>query len=272
MKTEIGELARLLETDGYVILPNRINLATCQSLKRKLSDLYLEHCPKYAETNAASSELASKSAEEVVFNLHNKGRDFWPLFEDPVALQLIGERLKQGSWEDSEPWYLNNISARNPLPGSQGQTLHVDSNVPGLNRTLFMNALWCLDDFNPSNGTTRVIPGSHKRPSFPETGASYPDEIAIVANAGSVILFDGALWHAGSPRPKDAKGSRWALVLGYARWWIKPSFDTARNTPLQLWDEMSEAMQRLLGFDSIPPLDEFTRMRRRSSSPERPRK
>jgi hypothetical protein len=267
---ELEQLRSRLQRDGYVVLPQRISPSDCQTLRGELDRLYECNNSNYAITTVGPSHLADKAQERVVYNLHNKSKLFWPTFVDPLVLNLIAGRLQEGSWQDSEPFYLNNISARSPNPGSDGQTLHVDSNVPGLNRSLFVNALWCLDNFSPANGTTIVVPGSQTRTYFPETGRSCEDAIAVEAAEGSVIVFEGSLWHAGSSRPETATGSRWGIVLGYARWWIKPSFDTFRNTPLDLYEEMNDELRRILGFDSIPPRTEFERVRRRSQSPEPP--
>ena len=61
-----------------------------------------------------------------------------------------------------------------------------------------------------------------------------------------------------------------ALTLGYARWFIKPAFDYMKNTPHEIYDALSESQKKLMGFDSVPPADEFTRVRSRSKVPERP--
>ncbi len=71
-------------------------------------------------------------------------------------------------------------------------------------------------------GLRRVIPGSHKVSQPPIDALAFgsgmgphPDEVKIVAPAGSVILFNSAdLWHSGtfnySPEP------RLAVTAGFA--------------------------------------------------------
>lgn len=259
-----------LRISGYIVLRSHISASYCAELRSTLNALYTQYGQQYAPTKAEIGSLASKTDEKVVYNLHNKSKIFWPLFTDPLVTSLIGARLREGSWGDKEPFYLNNISARSPNPGNAGQSLHVDSNIPGLNHSLFVNALWCIDEFSVTNGTTLVIPGSHQQTCFPPMKASAEEVTAVEAPIGSVIVFDGSLWHAGSARPLEASGTRWGIVLGYARWWIKPSFDTARNTTPELWREMDDNLKRMLGFDSIPPISEFHRVRRRSETPEEP--
>lgn len=78
-----------------------------------------------------------------------------------------------------------------------------------------------------------------------------------------MLVFNSNLWHGGSKKINSE--SRWALVLGYARWFIKPSFDFMKNTPRKIYRKLTKTDKSLLGFDLVPPKDEFTRITRRSS-------
>ena len=63
-------------------------------------------------------------------------------------------------------------------------------------------------------------------------------------------------------KTKDLAG---LVLLGYARWFVKPSFDYMQNTPINIFNKLSSNEQKsLLGFDLVPPKDEFTRITRRS--------
>jgi ectoine hydroxylase-related dioxygenase (phytanoyl-CoA dioxygenase family) len=82
--------------------------------------------------------------------------------------------------------------------------------------------MWCVSAFTPDNGPLRVIPGSHRvsEPpidmlAFGSGMGPHPDEVKIVAPAGSVIMFNSAdLWHSGtfnySPAP------RLAVTVGFS--------------------------------------------------------
>ncbi|MFM1913404.1 MAG: hypothetical protein RIR51_1242, partial [Bacteroidota bacterium] len=65
------------------------------------------------------------------------------------------------------------------------------------------NSIWLLDDFTPDNGSTRIVPGSHLLNLLPEKGMEdvnekHPDEIRIIAPAGSVFIFNSHVWHGGT--------------------------------------------------------------------------
>jgi ectoine hydroxylase-related dioxygenase (phytanoyl-CoA dioxygenase family) len=67
----------------------------------------------------------------------------------------------------------------------------------------FFNSLWLLDEFASDNGSTRVVPGTHRhaRPidkTLSSPASHHPDEQQVLAPAGSVLLFNGHLWHSGT--------------------------------------------------------------------------
>ncbi len=258
-----------LETNGYALIPNLITSDQCEYFKDKLEEYYNKFSPLYDKADpTAAILLDNKSGEKVVYNLHNKNISWFTLFEHPEILTLLDFMLKEDSYGNSEPYYLNNISARCPLKGHAGQQLHVDSNLPGINYCIITNVLWALDDFTLENGATRVVPGSHKWRKFALDGVMHSDEVRITASKGSAIIFNANLWHGGAENTTD--NSRWAVALGYARWFIKPSFDFMQNTPEHIYNKLSDTQKKLLGFNLTPPKDEFTRLRRRSETSEQP--
>lgn len=258
-----------LETQGFVVIRNLITHAQCEGYKFLLerdSDRYSSFYD--GAKSAPVGTLANKTGEKVVFNLHNKDMSWFKLFEHPTILFILDHMLKTGSYKNSEPYYLNNISARCPLKNHLGQQLHIDSNLPGINYPIIVNVLWLLDDFTLENGATRLVSGSHKWQEFASDGLVHENEIRITGSKGSALIFNANLWHGGGVNTTDK--SRWAVALGYARWFIKPSFDFMQNTPRHIYDQMTEKQKDLLGFRLIPPKDEFTRLRRRSVDFEAP--
>jgi len=257
-----------LEEHGYTILPELLPVDECQRYKDLLEADYSRFAPRYANANTTAGTLSDKTGEKVVFNMHNKDIAWFRLFEQPKVLSLLDVVLREGTYHNDEPYYLNNISARCPLKGHPGQQLHLDSNLPGVNYALIVNVLWMLDDFTLDNGATRVVPGSHKLRSFAPDGQLHPDERLITGKRGTALVFNANLWHGGGQNCSGA--SRWGVALGYARWFIKPSFDFMRNTPGDVFATLTNTQKDLLGFRLVPPKDEFTRLRRRSDTAEMP--
>jgi len=266
----MNENLKILEEHGHLLLRDVLSPEQCQSYKNHLEEDFDKYQGHYAcEQDPSSHGLENKDLEKVVFNLHNKSLAYFDLFDHSVALPYLDQLLKKGSYQNNEPYYLYNNSARCPLKGSPGQQLHLDSNLPGTAEfPLIYNVLWMLDDFTKDSGATRVLPGSHKLSDYAEDGKHYEEEILIEGSAGSVLIYNGALWHGGSANTSGA--DRWAVLLGYSRWFVKPSFDYMKNTPTEIFEQLSPERKELLGFNAVPPKDEFTRLRRRSQKPETP--
>ena len=258
-----------MDSLGYVILPDLISAEECDHYKLLLEDNFKKYAQLYASNSGNSAHgLDDKSKEKVVYNLHNKDMSWYKLFTHPEVLKVLDVMLLDGSYMNSEPYYLYNNSARCPLLGNPGQQLHLDSRLPGLNHCIVVNVIWLLDDFTSQNGATRVVPGSHKFNSFAEDGKVYDEEILLTGKKGSAIIFNANLWHGGGGNFDGS--SRWGLALGYARWFIKPAFDYMKNTPSKIYDQLTPEEKNIMGFNAIPPSDEFTRVRRRSQVPEIP--
>lgn len=263
----IRKYVNKIKKDGYVVIPNLLSPSQCKKYKKMLEVTCKKHSKNYAVSNA-KGDLSNKSLEKVVYNLHNKNLEWFKLFENPLVIKILDVILKEGSFNSSEPYYLNNISARCPLKGNPGQIIHIDSNLPGVNYNIVTNVMWYFDDVNIENGTTIVVPRSHKLTRYADNTKKINNKLFIKAKKGSVAIFNANLWHGGSA--KKSTSSRWALVLGYARWFIKPSFDYMKNTPKHIYKKLSKKQKSLLGFNLIPPKDEFTRLRRRSDIHEVP--
>ena len=69
---------------------------------------------------------------------------------------------------------------------------------------LAINALFCLDDFTFDNGATFVLPASHKSEAFPSGPYVKKNALQIEAKAGSFIVLDCMLFHAGGFNATEA--------------------------------------------------------------------
>jgi ectoine hydroxylase-related dioxygenase (phytanoyl-CoA dioxygenase family) len=258
-----------LNQNGFALIPDLISDVECDKYKELLESDYKKYSKFYnCKATVSKGELADKSGEKVVYNLHNKHISWFKLFEEEEVVSILDMVLKDGSYKNKEPYYLYNISARCPRKGFPGQQLHLDSRLPGVNYPLVVNVLWLLDDFTMENGATRVIPGSHKLMSYPVDKKVFEEEIYITGKKGSAIIFNANLYHGGMENTTDK--TRWAVVLGYARWFIKPTFDFMQNTPSSIFNQLNNKQKELLGFNLTPSKDEFTRLRRISNDFDKP--
>src|SRR3990167_4539804 len=270
LSDEQNELVKQIEQEGYVVVGNLLDQNKCQHYKNHLNSSHDHFYSRYATVKQQSTHgLNNKSQEKVVFNLHNKHINFMRLINHSFTMPIIGALLQKGSYNDNEPYIYTGSSARSPSFNSE-QQLHIDSRVPGCDFALQAQCLWLLDDFTEQNGSTRVVPLSHQFKFYPENGKHYPKEVTVTAPAGSVIIFNGGLWHGSSK--KCTHDDRWGVIISYARWFYKQSFQILQNTPKYIYDRLNEFEKCLLGAKTQLALDEFERISMRSETVQDPQK
>jgi hypothetical protein len=82
---------------------------------------------------------------------------------------------------------------------------------------LAINALFCVDDFTIENGTTYVLPASHKEADYPSDQYVKNNAIQVEAKAGQFIVLDGLLYHSGgfNQSLKDRRGINHVYTIPY---------------------------------------------------------
>src|SRR5258707_3618752 len=83
--------------------------------------------------------------------------------------------------------------------GETEQPIHADDQLirlPKPHVPLVCNTMWALTDFTEANGATRLVPGTHTADRSPNFGEPH-ETIAAVMRRGSVLVWNGSLWHGG---------------------------------------------------------------------------
>jgi ectoine hydroxylase-related dioxygenase (phytanoyl-CoA dioxygenase family) len=180
---------------GYVVIPGVLDDSWVKRLR-----CAFENAPAQAS-----------GTQHVEINPDSPEVDSWRELEQHPVLTEAAELLLK------RPYCLIGLHGRNPLPGFGQQGLHADCLRGPENECILISAIWMLDDFTLENGSTRVVPGSHRvtRPiakEYAQPLSRHPDEKIIVGCAGSVLMFNGYLWHSG--RRNDSNGPRRAVQMG----------------------------------------------------------
>ena len=174
-----------------------------------------------------------------IYNPLNKTRCIDALCTDARILAII-----EGYLEDQIQ--LSSVTGITILPGETAQTLHRDDSVYPLPRPrppLMVGTLWAIDAYNQSNGATRLIPKSQNNPDHREPPHS---SVTIKMTAGSVLLFDGGLWHGGGAN--ESHSPRRAFSLSYCRAWLRQQENAYLSIPLETVRTLSRPLQCLLGY------------------------
>lgn len=111
-----------------------------------------------------------------------------------------------------------------------------------------INALFCVDDFTSENGATFVLPASHKAEAFPSAAYIRKNAVQVEAEAGSFLLLDCMLFHAGGFN--RSQSVRRAVNHVYNI----PYFKQQINIPNNMQGaDLSPEVKEILGFDYMEP-------------------
>jgi ectoine hydroxylase-related dioxygenase (phytanoyl-CoA dioxygenase family) len=179
-----------------------------------------------------------------VYALFAKTRAFDDLALHPLVLGVLDEVL--GHYQFSAP------VAIQIGPGEAAQVLHRDEDVYPLTRPhpqVVLNTMWALCDFTPTNGATRLVPGSHRW----DPGRRPEESEAMTAEmpAGSVLLYVGSLWHGGGANQTDQP--RLGVILEFVASWLRAQETHLLAVPREIVRDLPERLQELLGYNIYPP-------------------
>jgi ectoine hydroxylase-related dioxygenase (phytanoyl-CoA dioxygenase family) len=137
-------------------------------------------------------------------------------------------------------------------PGEPAQVIHYDDAVyplPWPHQDVVVNSMWAFDDFTEANGATRIIPGSHRRPTadVPQGERTIPLEMPT----GSVVFYPGTVLHGGGANRTDR--TRLGVILEFCSAWIRPQENHLLGVPRAVVRELPERLQELLGYNVFPP-------------------
>jgi ectoine hydroxylase-related dioxygenase (phytanoyl-CoA dioxygenase family) len=171
-----------LQHDGFIVMQGAVP-------PRRLveaSDVY-----DHAVSAATLDDVKVGSTTTRVSDFVNRGAAFDQFYISPPVLEAACRIIQQ-------PFKLSTMHARTLRPGVPGQRLHVDfaSDCRGWPMLGF---IYMIDEFTEDNGATRFIAGSQGIETLPESFSSVP----ACGPAGSVIVFNGSVWHGHGPNETD---------------------------------------------------------------------
>ena len=127
-------------------------------------------------------------------------------------------------------------------------------------KPLAINALFCVDDFTCENGATFVIPASHKTENFPSENYIKKNALQVQTKAGSFILLDCMMFHAGGFNNTNLERRAVNHVYNI------PYFKQQINIPNNMKGaNLSEEVRDILGFNYTEPssISEFMHTRKK---------
>ena len=193
--------------------------------------------------------IKSRNEEKVsrlVWNLINKGECFIPLIDHPKIFPLINHII-------GDKVILCSMGAHMNGSGNERMVLHQDQwpLVPHpLDFPVMANTMVLVTDNSPENGGTRLIPGSHKWPKidYKIANSSKYQEMAksITAPKGSVIVWEGRVWHGNGLNRSGAVRSN--ISIAYLQSWIRPQENSQYSVREEVIKKLTEKQKAVLGF------------------------
>jgi len=237
MSTEMdidGHVARV-RCDGYTIVPNVLSAAEADGLRAELERIERDR-------GIVPSPNVFEGAKTVrIYNLLVYGKVYEEIPVHPRVLPIVEGVLDRGC-------LVSSLSSIGIDPGEVPQPIHADDQLiplPKPHPPLVCNSMWALTDFTGENGATRIIRGSHLRDHSPNFGAHYDSEAAVMPK-GSVMVYDGAMWHGGGANRTEAR--RMGLAMNYCAGYVRQQENQQLGIPREIACGFSPRLRELVGY------------------------
>lgn len=152
-------------------------------------------------------------------------------------------------------------------PGGGLQELHIDQGglpMPYPPYPFGSLIIWCYTEFSRDNGSTYIVPGSHRTETgftsfhegvdLVELMDTEPGLVAICAPPGTCILTDTRVLHCGGKRTAD--GTRYAMRCHYNRKFIRALHEQSTanvHVPDEVYELLSDRLKDMMGITQNNP-------------------
>ncbi|MDW3215605.1 MAG: phytanoyl-CoA dioxygenase family protein [Ilumatobacteraceae bacterium] len=227
-----------IRTDGFVVLDGVVPSVLVEQLVDTI-DRTLDRL----DTPFGTNDFIGRRTRRI-YNLLSRDPAFAsvPTFDQAlgVAEAVLGPDL-----------LLSSLTAIEIHPGETAQPLHADDAsipVPRPHDPLALVAIWALTDFTEENGGTLVVPRSHDADRRP-TRADAPSAVPTEMPAGSILIYNGSLWHGGGAN--DSQHRRMGIVCNYCAGWLRQEENQLLGVGRDQVAEFPARLRRLVGYGTF---------------------
>jgi ectoine hydroxylase-related dioxygenase (phytanoyl-CoA dioxygenase family) len=232
-----AEHARAIASEGYTIVNDAIEPDLVDELVLAVDRLHEELRVEPAQNLFEGIHTLR------VYNLLARGKVFERVPVHEKILPIVESVLDQGC-------LISSLSSITILPGPDAQPIHADDQLiplPKPHVPLVCNTMWALTDFTEENGATRLVPKTHLSDRNPELMLGERDDtVAAVMKKGSVLVWNGSLWHGGGAN--RSKERRIGLAMNYCAGWMRQQENQQLGIPLAIAKGFSPRLRKLAGF------------------------
>lgn len=229
------EHARRIAGDGWTIVPDAIEPDLLDAITETLDRLEAE-LGIGPGTNAFEGHATVR-----IYNLLARDEVFWRIPVHPSVLPVVERVLDPGCLVSS----LSSIAIG---PGERAQPIHADDQLIPLakpHQPIVCNSMWAITDFSEENGATRLMPRTHLADGNPNPFESH-DTIAAAMPRGSVLVWNGSLWHGGGANTTDQR--RVGIAMNYCAGFMRQQENQQLGIPSAMLARMPTRLQELAGL------------------------
>lgn len=240
-ETELEEVAEQVRRQGYAVLDSGFTEEELENI----SDEFKSARATYVLAHGKDQLMSMGEFHTMRAPLINGVTVFMQLVTNPNLMAVLG-MLIEGKFILNQQNGVVNPSGETYNQGAWHRDLpyqHYVSSTP-----LAVNALFCIDDFTLDNGSTFVLPGTHKDASLPSKCYIDKNAVQVEAKAGQYILLDCMVFHSGGVNRTDKE--RRAVNHVYTIPYFKQQINLAKNISA---DGLSDTEKDILGFNYPEP-------------------
>lgn len=221
--------------DGYTIVENAIDPAFADALRDDLQRIERD----LGIVPASNRFEGPKTVRIYNLLVHGELYERIPVHEN--VLPVVEGVLDAGC-------LVSSLSSISIMPGETPQPIHADDQLiplPKPHPPIVCNTMWAISDYTDDNGATRIIPGSHLRDHSPAYGEEY-DSVPAAMPKGSVMVYDGAMWHGGGANRSDDR--RVGIAMNYCAGYIRQQENQQLGIPREIAKGFSPRLRELVGY------------------------
>ena len=237
-KTQIDQHLDAIDRDGYTILRDAIDPDLICRILARVRQLEEETLPE--EETGTPVDGSSQLRTGGLLDLDPL---FWNVPIHPEILPIVEGVLDPGC-------LLTSFSAIDVQPGKNRQPLHPDDALIPLNRPhqpIVCTCMWAVTDFTEANAATRLLPGSHRLEAPPDYSEVCDDLVRAEMTAGSVLIFNGSLWHQAADNVTEDEW-RLGLQVSYCAGWIRSFTNHFLSISRETAAKFPDRLVELIGY------------------------
>lgn len=237
----LDEIAEQVKRLGFAVMDSNIPKKQLEIISKTFDSTFSAYVEKFGKNRL----IKANEINTIRAPLYFEAEIFISLATNKNLLKLLA-KLIDGKFILNQQNGIINPPCKSYNQGSWHRDFpyqHFVSDTP-----LGINALFCLDEFSVENGSTFVLPTSHKVRNFPSQTYIEDQALQIIAKPGQFIILDCMTFHSGGYNHSDQerRAVNHVYTIPYFKQQISlPSLLDGRS--------LSIKEKELLGFDFEVP-------------------